>query len=98
MGTATLIVLCVAWLAVAATLSFRLIRSGPSRRGSRGGQWMGSGLLLIMSAAVVSVFADDRNWPVPRLLELDWLTMPVGLIGLGCVATSVVIQLRNSQS
>jgi hypothetical protein len=94
MGLATLVVLCVAWLAVAATLSFRLIRPRPWKSGS---QWMGSALLLIMSAAVISAFAHDRNWPVPRLLELDWLTMPVALIGLGCAATSVVIQIRSSR-
>lgn len=94
MSVATLIVLCVAWLMVAATVVFRLIRPRPSSWSSR---WMGYGLLLIMSAAVISAFAHDRNWPAPRLLELDWLTMPVGLIGLGGVATSVVIQIRSSQ-
>jgi hypothetical protein len=93
MGTATLIVLGVAWLVVALSLGFQLIRPRPSKRGSRR---MGAGLLLIMSAAVASSFAHQRDWPIPRLLELGWLTMLVGLIGGGCVVASLVIRIRRS--
>jgi len=95
MDTATLIVLCAAWLLIAGTLVFRLIRPRPASRGSR---WMGSGLLIIMTVAVISTFAHHRNWPIPRLLVIDWLTMAVGLIGVGCVATSLVIQARNGRT
>lgn len=56
MDTATLIVLCVTWLLIAGTLIFRLIRPRPASRGSR---WMGFGLLIIMTMAVISSVATS---------------------------------------
>lgn len=93
MGTATLTVLCIAWLVAAVALCLRVIRPRPSTAGR---QWIGSGVLVIMSAAAASQFARNRNWPVHSLLGLDRLTMLMGLIGIGCIAAGVVFQVRSN--
>ncbi len=93
MGTATLIVLCIAWLAVAGTLCFRLIRPRASSQGSR---WIGFGVLAIVTAALACQFGRTSGWPVHRMLGHDPLTMALGLIGIGCTVAGLVIQARNS--
>jgi hypothetical protein len=92
MDAGTLIATCVAWLTVALALGLDLL--GLKRR-DLAFRWMGTGLLVMMSAGAFSQFAHVRKWPLSHLTVIDTLTLAVGLAGIVCVIVSVVIQIRS---
>jgi uncharacterized membrane protein YedE/YeeE len=57
---------------------------------------MGLGLLVVLSATVFSQVAHNRKWP--HALGIDNLTFAVGLVGIGCLAVGIVIQLSPQHS
>jgi hypothetical protein len=95
MDIGALIALCVAWLSAALALGLDLL--GLKRRGLAF-RWMGAGLLIMLSGAVLSQFAHMRKWPLSHLRPIDTLTLAVGLLGFACVIVSVVIQVRSQHS
>jgi hypothetical protein len=48
-----------------------------------------AGLLLMLSATLVAVFADQRGWLIHDRLALHCLTYGAGLAGIGLAVTGV---------
>jgi hypothetical protein len=91
-NTSTLIVSGTAWLVILLVLALDLSGRWPRRRGLR---WVWAGLLLLMSAQLVSVFAHNRNWPNDQLLVIDGLTLLIGLPALACIIIGVIGAVRS---
>jgi hypothetical protein len=89
-----LILLGIAWLAVAGRLALDL--SGLRRRGPYL-RWQAAGLLLVTTAVIAEVSAEQRGWPFSELhvLHLAGLAVVVGGIVLFCVGLRVQVSARG---
>jgi hypothetical protein len=84
----TLIVLCVAWSAGAVSLAVGWMLRTQAR--TLGGRWFSAGMLVMMSAGILSRLSDILRWPHELQLLIDGPALVAGLIGMGCVLMGAV--------
>jgi len=94
---ATLIALCIAWFSIALALVLVLVGRGVPGRRPRGTayRWLGAGLLMMCTGAVVRQFGEVRKWPLSQLLAVDNLNLALGLAAFACAITGVVAGVRS---
>ena len=79
MDTGGFIAVCVSWVVIVLALALDL--SGRRRR-HPAFRWMGAGLLVMNTGAVLSNFARVRHWTGGPLAALDKLDLVDELLGL----------------
>jgi predicted transporter len=97
---ATLIAVCVTWLAIALTLLADLTGRSFAGRKPQGlaYRWIGAGLLVMCTGAVVRQFGEVRRWPAGRLVVIDTLNLVLAVAGIVCVVTGIVATVRSRRA
>lgn len=100
METASLIVLCVAWLVILLRLAAELTGRSFAGRRPQGlaNRWIGAGLLVMFTGAVARLFGQVRHWPVGQLLTIDTVNLVLAVAGTACVITGVVVAVRSRRA
>jgi hypothetical protein len=83
----TLIVMCVAWLASAASLVASWIPKPKPRAVAI--RWRSAGFLVMFSGSIVSQVGRMLRWYESQLI-IDSLTLIFGLVGIGCLVVGAV--------
>jgi len=85
------IVLAASWLFILAVLVLEF--AGILRRGTAW-RWLGTGLLVMNSAALIGDLARLRGWSVSQLDTLHAITLPVTLAGFALVVIGLSVQVK----